>query len=582
MFDFGIALRSFLATINIVICSAISKIYSFILIIANINFVDQNIIKVINNIIGLISLFMIFKMALVIINYIINPDNVTSISNFVQKVIISIVLLATISSLFDFAYKVQSIILSQNIIGKIVLSSSQSLDDSSQEANKIGDEIAYYIVSNFLDYKRDGDLAPVFEFCPNIFVEPDTNRNVADYETYCWSPEYNATQLPLCAYYLYYPQTKWEGNAINSSVDSSLTEICVNEDACPYPTNRDEYYTCKSYQYTSTEARNSKFIYPIEENFTIDNTMRCGIRDGLYIYDLINYGRDNHDYKVILSKEILSASDNDDFFYNGKEYKIMKMDQGIPVPISDDERSEIQSVQDIFDNNYFFSLDNYSDHTCLFNNTSVERAHSGGDFVFEYHSILSILFSLVMLIFLIFICIDVAIRAFKFIVLQIIAPIAIVSNMDPKGSLVFKNWLKTTVSVYVQLFVHLLLFFMSILLLRIIMNSPNLNLTFMEKAFLMVGVFIFASSVPKITFNILNLKDSGFINMIKQVLSAGLTVTALGATGVTALASDIALSKSEGAGLAGGIKNVVSGQFGAGRMAIESAIRNKGFNFNDG
>ena len=64
--------------------------------------------------------------------------------------------------------------------------------------------------------------------------------------------------------------------------------------------------------------------------------------------------------------------------------------------------------------------------------------------------------------------IDVAYRSIKFFVLELLAPIAVVSYIDPSSAKkgVFNKWLNETIKTYIGLFVRLFVFALATVLLR--------------------------------------------------------------------------------------------------------------------
>ena len=80
----------------------------------------------------------------------------------------------------------------------------------------------------------------------------------------------------------------------------------------------------------------------------------------------------------------------------------------------------------------------------------------GDDYAYDYFPVASTIVLLYVIYLIIKYCIDVVVRMFKLFILQMLGPLAIsdyMINGDSKE--VFKNWLKTTLSVYAMLFVRI-------------------------------------------------------------------------------------------------------------------------------
>lgn len=121
-------------------------------------------------------------------------------------------------------------------------------------------------------------------------------------------------------------------------------------------------------------------------------------------------------------------------------------------------------------------------------------------------------------------CIDVAIRTVKLAVYQLIAPLPILSRIIPgeQGNKVFNNWIKATLSTYVEVFIRLAILFFAILLIKLVVqNLPTLligggfisgNASFtvylFAQVFIIIGIILFVKQAPQILKDITGL-DSG-------------------------------------------------------------------------
>lgn len=86
----------------------------------------------------LIGIIMLFKLAFSLVNMFINPDSFTDDSKgfgkLVQRSIIALIMIVLIPTIFNSAYRIQTIILENNILGNLIL--------GRQEAEKVTDENA--------------------------------------------------------------------------------------------------------------------------------------------------------------------------------------------------------------------------------------------------------------------------------------------------------------------------------------------------------------------------------------------------------------------------------------------------------
>lgn len=85
---------------------------------------------IVNRISLIIGLFMVFRVTFAFVQYIVDPDVMLDkkkgAANIIKKIIISIVLLGSTSTLFNLAFKAQDLIIDNQIIGKIIFNSSSS------------------------------------------------------------------------------------------------------------------------------------------------------------------------------------------------------------------------------------------------------------------------------------------------------------------------------------------------------------------------------------------------------------------------------------------------------------------------
>ena len=161
---------------------------------------------------------------------------------------------------------------------------------------------------------------------------------------------------------------------------------------------------------------------------------------------------------------------------------------------------------------------------------------------YEYTPLISTIAGGFMCYVLIGICITVAIRMFKMMILRMIAPIPIISYVDPKSSKdgAFSKWVKTLTSTWIELFINLGILYLIVFLVdSLLLNTTSelWNATqgfgFVRKSFFIVfvimGLFAFARQAPKFIMDALGIKNQG--NFMRAM---GLSSVALGGIGATA------------------------------------------------
>ena len=129
------------------------------------------------------------------------------------------------------------------------------------------------------------------------------------------------------------------------------------------------------------------------------------------------------------------------------------------------------------------------------------------EFVFDYKLILSTAVGVIVLLVLVSFLLDVALRSVKLTFLQFIAPIPIISFMDPKSGKdgIFKKWYQMCFSTYLSLFIRLFgLYFGIYLIFKIVQSGPRDFLTgtpvnnFLINVILIIGILFFVKQLPKI------------------------------------------------------------------------------------
>lgn len=121
------------------------------------------------------------------------------------------------------------------------------------------------------------------------------------------------------------------------------------------------------------------------------------------------------------------------------------------------------------------------------------------------------------------ITIDIAKRIFKLIILEVIAPIPIMSLIDPKGSKdgAFSKWIHSLIKTFLDIFLKLGLVYLIVVLIHMIVaagddggiftNFPEENgfrSTYLT-ILLILGLIFFAKEAPKFIKDAIGIKDSG-------------------------------------------------------------------------
>lgn len=198
-------------------------------------------------------------------------------------------------------------------------------------------------------------------------------------------------------------------------------------------------------------------------------------------------------------------------------------------------------------------------------NNSIINEGSGGDYAYQYMWPLTTVTGILLIVIMAGICIDIAIRCFKLLILEVMAPVPIMTYIDPKASKdgSFAAWSKTLISTYIDLFVKLGTVYLVLLLASALFrqelfdkaaynNFSGLSYLYVQ-VFLVIGLFQFAKQAPKFIKDALGIKDNGGSGGFMGKALAGMAGAAAGFAGGVA----------GGGGIMGGL-SAAAGGFSAG------------------
>lgn len=164
-------------------------------------------------------------------------------------------------------------------------------------------------------------------------------------------------------------------------------------------------------------------------------------------------------------------------------------------------------------------------------------------YAYMYYPIIGGVVAAVFAVILIGFSIDIAVRALKLAVLRLLAPIPIISYLDPnqekKGA--FANWVKILTATYLDLFIRLAIIYFVIFLINDIRDNGIVlgtdNDTFMNVIVFIViclGLFFFAKQAPKFIKDVLGVQNS--MQNIGLASILGGTAMAMGGGGLAGFA----------------------------------------------
>ncbi len=179
-----------------------------------------------------------------------------------------------------------------------------------------------------------------------------------------------------------------------------------------------------------------------------------------------------------------------------------------------------------------FELPNLATEACP-SNKSLYR--------YDFFMLISTLFYLIVVVLLLIIGIDLAIRSFKLIVLKILAPIPIISYINPKSAKdgMFASYVKLFTTTWLDLFIKFGVIYLGFAFIQTIIDgelvidvASGLIKTGLGTVFLIIGAIIFMFQAPKFIKKALNLKDAEFGTGVAGLLGLGATTAGMVGSGV--------------------------------------------------
>lgn len=205
-------------------------------------------------------------------------------------------------------------------------------------------------------------------------------------------------------------------------------------------------------------------------------------------------------------------------------------------------------------------------------NLRVNDKNGAETWLFEYNFLISTIAGGFLAWILLIFCFDVATRSVKLGFLQLIAPVPIISYVDPKSGKdgMFKKWVKECTSTYISLFGRLVAIYFAVFVISEIATTKPYNIrtgldqtNIFVKVFIIFGALMFAKQLPELISNITGFKLAGGftlnpMNKLQQVPLVGAGTTNLlgrSAGAIEAMMHDQTGNKGKAA---------LSGWFGAG------------------
>lgn len=236
----------------------------------------------------------------------------------------------------------------------------------------------------------------------------------------------------------------------------------------------------------------------------------------------------------------------------------------IRINLKPGETNEFESANwmcpDAEDDIKDYLADDVSPSTILDMLTHHCKTDEGERFVFTYTSLIGAIIGALFVIIIIGFTLDIAIRAIKLAILRLIAPIPIISYIDPKSAKdgAFASWTKAVISTYLDLFLRLaIVYFVMFIIQDIMVNGIVIDkaggvVGTISIIFIFLGLLFFARQAPRFITTTLGIKSAGLggVGMSGLLGAAGALMAGGGlagaASGFITAGSDAATAAAQG------------------------------------
>ncbi len=98
-----------------------------------------------NNLLTIIGVIMLFYLAYALLKALVNPDDIKNTTKIATNLVISLILVSVVPTIFNYAFKLQSAAINEDVVGRIVLG-----ENSDYKYGKIGNVTAMHLLEAFL------------------------------------------------------------------------------------------------------------------------------------------------------------------------------------------------------------------------------------------------------------------------------------------------------------------------------------------------------------------------------------------------------------------------------------------------
>ena len=299
-------------------------------------------------------------------------------------------------------------------------------------------------------------------------------------------------------------------------------------------------------------------VIPINIPNAKENSLNAYINDHGILFGFLYKAQDSILSENILAKLILGTSSNntaDDMDVNNlsdvgnamastvlKVFIKINVKDATQPPCEDSETCE-NTICASEVNESQYAEENVDPQVILSHINDSCGSGSSERYAFGYTPIFGAVVMLIMALIITGFTVDIAVRAIKLAILRIVAPVPIISYINPpkQGGGAFDNWTKSLISTYADLFVRLAIVYFGLFMVQVLMNggmdifgSNVQGFTFTSGIafiFVILGILVFMKQAPQFIKDILGIKGKPMGNVGLSSLLGG-TAMAIGGGGL--------------------------------------------------
>ncbi len=476
-----------------IMCSiykSLARMYDLILNIAasKIDFVSS-ISNITSTIYVLMGIFMLFRITVSFLNMLIDPDKINDksagVGSIIKRTFVALILLIAFkpgSFAFNYLDRLESAILEPdglmgNLVGSLNYDSIEIDSDTSDVYN-----------CYFFEYTDDGiSSAKVFDA---HHFKLSANKGLLGS---------NAKLVEGTNYYIEFLTDNLTSN--NKTLNFSSYDLSVSGEgtfnSCP------TYFTQSGRNNYEARIGDNKKIGLYSYNFEVSSSSTK------FMIDLGKYDT-THDKIKYSNKEL------EEFAAVSRNYYSSYNDTNI----SDEALSFSRGILKSFITSESENINEISDQLLLNSAGDKEVFNAYVSDKIDIDMFLAFIVGLAIVIYFIFVCVDIVIRNLKLMLLQMIAPIATISYIDPKDK-IFNAWGKMYISTYADIFIKLFSIGIVVNLLDVVLSANTTGFTL----FYIIGLLVFIKAIPTIINKIFGIEVSGgsfkdVFNLAKKGLGA--------------------------------------------------------------